>query len=100
MGNVVSFEEEEPKAGKTVRLPIDVWNRLAGTLEFERHLRRAAKIQGRFSLNDLMTQFVTWALDQYWAENGPQPEKMSDREAILRALAARVKAASREGGKR
>lgn len=108
MGNVVSFEEEEPKSGKTVRLPIDQWNGLAEALAFEKNLRKAAKLKGRFSLNDLMVQFVSWALDQYWKENGPKPKKMDDREAILRALDARLKAAAaaaaaasrEEGGKK
>lgn len=100
MGNVVSFEEEEPKSGKTVRLPVEVWNDLAQALEFEKNLRRAAKLKGRFSLNDLMVQFVKWALVQYWKENGPKPEKMTDRDAILRALNARLKAATEEGGKK
>jgi hypothetical protein len=97
---IVSFEEEDPKTGKTVRLPVEVWNELAEALEFEKNLRRTAKMRGRFSLNDLMVQFAKWALDQYWAENGPKPEKMTDREAILRALNARLKAASGEGGKK
>lgn len=100
MGNVVSFEEEEPKSGKTVRLPEETWAALAEALEFEKNLRRAAKLKGRFSLNDLLVQYVKWALDQYWAENGPKPEKMTDRDAILRALSARLKAASGEGGKK
>lgn len=95
MGNgVVSFGKEEPKSGKTVRLPVDVWARLAEALEFEGNLRGVAKIPGKFSLNDLMTQFTNWALDQYWKENGPKPDKMNDRTAILRALDARIKAAA------
>jgi hypothetical protein len=97
---IVSFEKEEPKLGKTVRLPVELWNKLGEVLEFERNLRRVAKVSGRFSLNDLMVQFVGWAIDQYWAENGPKPEKMSDRAAVLRAFEARVKAASQEGGKK
>lgn len=100
MGNVVSFEEEEEKSGKTVRFENDVWNELALALEFEKNLRRAAKLKGRFSLNDLLQQFVKWALVQYWKENGPRPDKMSDRDAILRALQARLKAAAEEGGKK
>jgi cobalamin biosynthesis Mg chelatase CobN len=101
MGNVVSFEEEEPSEGKTVRLPIEMWNELAQALEFEKNLRRTAKLQGRYSLNRLMVQMLRWALEQYWEENGPKPEKMTDREAILRALEKRVKAAHNgEGGKK
>lgn len=94
MGNVVSFEEEEPKSGKTVRLPVDVWNDLAEALEFEKNLRKLGKLRGRFSLNDLMVQFARWALTQYWKENGPKPERMNDRDALLRALDARLKAAA------
>lgn len=100
MGNVVSFEEEELKIGKTVRLPVDVWNELAEALEFEKNMRRAGKLKGRFSLNDLMVQFARWALVQYWKENGPKPSKMTDRDAVLRALNARLKAAAEEGGKK
>lgn len=100
MGNVVSFEEEDPKLGKTVRLPIELWNGVAEAREFEQNLRRAARLKGRFSDNDLIIQLVKWALEQYWVENGPKPEKMSDRDAIQRALHARLKAASGEGGKK
>jgi hypothetical protein len=97
---VVSFGEEEPKVGKTVRLPVTLWNEMGEALEFERNLRRAAKIAGNFSLNDIAQQFLQWAVEQYWKENGPKPEKMTDREAILRALDARVRAATGEGGKK
>jgi hypothetical protein len=103
MGNtVVSFEEEESKLGKTVRMPVDEWNELAEALQFEKNLRRAAGLKGKFSMNDLITQLVRWARVQYWVENGPKPDKMNDREAVLRALDARLKAAAadREGGKK
>lgn len=100
MGSVVSFEEEEPKTGKTVRLPVVTWNEIAQALEFEQNLRRTGKLKGRFSLNDLLVQFARWSLDQYWAENGPKPDKMTDRDALLRALNARLRAASGEGGKK
>lgn len=104
MGNtVVSFEEEESKLGKTVRMPEDEWKELADALLFEKNLRRAAGLKGKFSMNDLITQLVRWARVQYWVENGPKPDKMGDREAVLRALDARLKAAAasdREGGKK
>lgn len=101
MGNgVVSFGDEEPRIGKTIRLTLELWKEIAECLEFEKGLRRAAKVTGRFSQNDLAQQLMKWAVEQYWKENGPKPEKMTDRDAIIRALKARVKVASGEAGQK
>lgn len=91
---VVPLDEGDPMKGSTVRLPIKLWDQISEALDFEKELRHAAKFPGAFTLSDLMQDFVEWALEAYWMEQGGKPKGHADlKPSIQRALKLRREAA-------
>lgn len=86
--------EDSAGEGTTVRLPKSLWEEIRDALQFEKEVRRLSKFEGTFKLNDLMRLFCTWALKQYWRENGGKPKTKSEFTPQARkAIELRLKAA-------
>ncbi len=97
------LSRNEQQQGTTVRLPIGLWKELREALAFEKEIRKAAKIEGAFKLNDLLRFFSKWALKQYWREMGGRPSPTAtaaERKArVQSALEKRLKDAADQAAK-
>lgn len=81
-----------PLAGNvatTLRLPKDLLQELAEARRWETDVRKLAKVEGAFKLNEQAKLFLRWALRQYWVDNGlsavPPPKGGAERAKALRA---------------
>lgn len=95
--SIVPLNDPNKTEGSTIRLPAKRWSQLDQALKFEKEIRAAAKVTGAFKLNELVDFLLKWALQQYWAENGPKPKSEHERkQRVAEALERRLKLAKEQ----
>lgn len=85
--------EEDPRKPQNVKLLAEFWEELKEAAKFHTEVFREMDPNNpSVSRNDVIENFLRWALDVYWDDKGGRPKNAADRAAKVAATAAKLKA--------
>lgn len=70
--------DDEDIMTSNVRMRRGNWNELEFIAAHASELWARAGKPKKFSRNDIATNFLEWAIQQYWKEKGPRPDRMPE----------------------
>ncbi len=80
---------KEKRPDRKVFLPESMWEELTRAAEFHQAAFEAIERTDSVSRNDLIENFLRWALDEYWDRVGGRPTP-ADRQKKIAMLAKRI----------
>lgn len=89
--SVPTLLPKERRPDKRVFLPEELWTKLSAAAKFHEETFKKMGHEQSVSRNDIIENFLEWALDTYWQAKGGEPSsKGADREAKIAAFAAQM----------
>lgn len=87
--SVPTLLPKERRPDKRVFLSEELWTHLSAAARFHEETFKKMGREQAVSRNDIIENFLEWALETYWDDKGGEPTK-SDRESKIAAFAARL----------